>query len=59
MENSSTPTRKVTAGGIGAATATVLVGLAIWLGAPDPPVGFEGGLATVVGFIAAYFTNES
>lgn len=54
-----TPTRKVTAGGIGGAVATAVIGIAVWLGAPDPPVGLEAAIATVAGFAAGYFTNES
>lgn len=58
MNESNVPTRKVTAAALGAGVATVIVGVATWLGAPDPPVGLEGGIATVIGFLAAYFTNE-
>lgn len=52
------PTRKVTAGVVGAAVGTLIVGAATWLGAPQPPVGFEGAIATVVGFVVAYMTHE-
>lgn len=58
-EPSALPTRKVTAGALGGALATVIVGVATWLGAPDPPVGLEGGLVVVLGFLASYFTTES
>lgn len=58
MESSSAPTRKVAAGTLGAGVGTVIVGVAVWLGAPEPPIGLEGGIATVVGFLAAYFTNN-
>lgn len=52
------PTRKVTAAGLGGAVAAVVVGVAVWLGAPDPPVGLEAGIATVAAFTAGWFTNE-
>lgn len=52
------PTRKVTAGAAGAAIATLIVGVATWLGAPQPPVGLEGAIATVVALAAAYLTRE-
>jgi membrane associated rhomboid family serine protease len=51
------PTRKVTAYAAGAALATVLLTTAVWLGAEQPPAGLEGALATVLGFIVAYFTR--
>jgi hypothetical protein len=49
------PTPKVTAGAAGASLATVLVLGAVWLGAPQPPAGFEGALAAMCGFLAGYF----
>lgn len=52
------PTRKVTAAGLGGAVAAVVVGVAVWLGAPDPPVGLEAAIATVAAFGAGWFTNE-
>lgn len=54
-----TPTRKVTAAALGAGVATVIIGIATWLGAPDPPVGLEGGIATVVAFVVAWATHEA
>lgn len=53
-----TPTRKVQAGVIGGAFATVVVGTAVWLGAPDPPMMLEGGIATLASFALAWFTRE-
>lgn len=54
----SKPDRKVTAAGAGAAAAPVIVGLAVWFGAPDPPPGFEGALSTVFAFLAGYLIPE-
>lgn len=46
---------KVNAGAAAGSLATVFVLGAVWLGAPQPPVGFEGALAVVCGFFAARF----
>lgn len=53
------PTRKITAVGLGGALATLLVGIATWLGAPDPPAGLEAAFATVFAFGAGYLTDEA
>lgn len=53
-----TPTRKITAVGIGGAIAAVIVGIAVWAGAPQPPAGLEAGIATVAAFAAGYLTSE-
>lgn len=58
MNDDVKPTPKVTAGVLGAAVATLVIGVAVWLGAPDPPIGLEGAIATVVGFVAAYIKRE-
>lgn len=52
------PTRKITAAGLGGATATVIVLGAVWLGAPEPPPGFEGALATVCAFAAGWWMRS-
>lgn len=52
------PTRKVTAQAAGAAAATVVVLVAVWLGAPDPPPGLEGALATLLGAAAGWTVRE-
>lgn len=58
MDDASKPTRKVGAAAIGGAAATVIVGVAVWLGAPQPPAGLEGAIATLAALAAGYFTNE-
>jgi len=52
------PTRKVTAATAGAAFGTVLTGVAVWLGAPQPPVGLEGAIGTVFAFAFGWLASE-
>ena len=52
------PTNKVMAGGVGGAVATVLVVLAQVLLNVEFPVGFEGALAVIFGFVIAYLTRD-
>lgn len=59
MTDDVKPRPKVVAGAIGAAVATVLVLGAVWLGAPQPPAGLEGGLATVAGFVFGYLKIDT
>ena len=52
------PTRKVTAGAIGGAAATVLVVVIQMIFNTEFPAGFEAAVAVILGFIASYFTKE-
>ena len=54
----SAPTTKVTAFTVGAATATIIVSLVNTIWDVQLQAGFEGALATLVGFVIAYFTKE-
>lgn len=51
--------RKLKAGGIGGAIATLVVCVAVWFGAPQPPVGLEGALAVVAGAVVGWFTKSA
>lgn len=55
---SAAPTRKVAAGTLGAALATVAVLAAQTWGGVEIPPGFEGSLAVILGFVASYFVRE-
>lgn len=55
------PTQKVTAAAVGGVIATIGMGL-VAIFSPEMyarvPPGFEGGLATGLGFLFAYFRRE-
>lgn len=55
----TTPTRKVTAAAIGGSVASVIVGVAVWLGAPQPPAGLEAAIGTLAAVAAAYLIREA
>lgn len=59
---SAMPTRKVTGAVLGGAVASISMGMmAIFL--PEAydrvPPGFEGGVATMIAMIVAYFTKDN
>lgn len=58
IEPGRTPSRKVAAGAVGGAAATVVVILLQWLVGTEVPVGLEGALATLLGFAAGYLTRD-
>jgi hypothetical protein len=52
------PTRKVAAGALGGAAATIVVVVVQMAFNVVFPVGFEAAVAVVFGFLAAYVTKE-
>lgn len=52
------PTAKVTAGAVGGAAATVIVVLFQMALSVEFPAGFEGAIAVLIAFAAAYMTPE-
>ncbi len=55
---SPAPTRKVTAAGLGAAAATLVVWALTAFAGADVPPGVEGALATVLALLAGYVVRE-
>lgn len=59
---SKKPTRKITIGALGGGIAAVLMGV-MAIAFPEAyervPPGFEGGIATIVGFLLAYFVRDN
>ncbi len=53
------PTRKVTAATLGGALSAVIVGVAVWAGAPQPPAGLEAAFATAIAAVTGYFTSDT
>lgn len=56
-QETKVPTNKVTAGGLGGAVATLIVFVATQLGVEVTPEA-GGALATLVGFVFAYFVRD-
>lgn len=54
----NTPNRKVGAGALGGAVATVLVIIWAAVTGDTAPTGLEGALAVIFSFIAGYFVSE-
>lgn len=57
-EPSATPTRKITAVGLGGALVTALIGTATWLGMSEPPATLTAALTTLAVFAAGYVTSD-
>lgn len=57
-DNSTAPTRKITAATLGGAVTGVVFGVAEWLGAPDPPTLLVAGITTLAAFAAGYVTSD-
>lgn len=58
LEQDPRPRRKVGANALGGAVAAIVAWGAAAFAGTDVPPGVEGAVATVVGFIVAYFVPE-
>lgn len=59
IDETNSPTRKVTAAAIGGSVASVIISVAVWLGASQPPAGLEAAIGTLAAVVVAYFTSDS